>query len=402
MKPDAMTRRVIRQHKAAERGWVFLAAVITLTVLLFLGASLIERAQQAVYRTAIDNRSARAFQLAEAGLHQSLWALNQPNGWLTYTGQTKTALAGGFVEVTIAPPPAERGVLTDRLRLVARGYLPGANGTARVPRRIHAIVGKDPRYFSYAVFGTEQVTIGNGTVTVLADSYTSDDGAYGGGNVTANADIGTNSTAANAVQILPLGEVHGKVTVGPGAPAPELCVDNKGTITGEIVSAEAANLLPNITSVPSEAIELGDVWLDGSDELVLNAGSYHVTDLDMFGASQITCNGEVVIYIDQTTDAGSPDVRIGGRGIANTSQIPSNLILYCLDDVTTISISGSAAFYGGIYAPNAAITLNSGEVYGSLVGRRVTMNGATSHVHYDEALRDHANPHALVRAWHGM
>jgi len=145
--------------------------------------------------------------------------------------------------------------------------------------------------------------------------------------------------------------------------------------------------------------ELGDIWLDSNEELVLDAGSYHMTDLDLFGSAQITCNGKVVIYIDQTSDAGSPDIRIGGKGIVNTSQIPANLVLYCCDDVVDITISGNGTLYGGIYAPQADITMNSGEVYGSVVGRTVTMNGADSHLHYDEALRDHANPHAIIRSW---
>jgi cytoskeletal protein CcmA (bactofilin family) len=261
------------------------------------------------------------------------------------------------------------------------------------------ITHKEPRYFEFAIFGNDQVTVGNGTVTVKADSYTSDDGSYGGSNVTQNADIGTNSTAADAVTILPQGEVHGNVQVGCGAAAPDLCVDNKGIITGEISALDNPSNLPSITSFPSGAIELGDVWLDYNQELVLNEGTYHMTDLDVFGSAQVTCNGKVVIYIDQTTDTATPDVRVGGNGIVNTSQIPANLIIYCASDVTKITISGNGAVYGGIYAPNAAITISSGQVFGSVVGRTVTLNGANSHIHYDEALRDHVNPNAVIRSW---
>jgi len=386
------------RHRPGEHGSIFLLALLILTVLFLLGASLIERSIAAVAHAATENRSAKSFQLAEAGVHKALWALNQPNGWLTYTGDSDLDLATGTVDIAVTPPPSQRGVFTESLYIISSAHLPGPNGGQRSPCTIRMITHKDPRYFSYAVFGDQRVTVGNGIVTVKADSYTSDDGAYGGSNVGAKADIGTNSTAADAVTILPQGEVHGNITVGAGAAAPDLCVDNKGTVTGDIAALDVPNLLPSIPSVPPGAIELGDIWLDNTQTLVLDAGTYHMTDLDMFGSSQITCNGQVTLYIDMTTDS-TPDLRIGGNGIVNTSQIPSNLTIYCLEDVVNITVSGNAALYAGIYAPQADIVLNSGELYGSVIGRSVTLNGATAHIHYDQALRDHANPRAIMRSW---
>jgi len=387
-----------RRHRPGEHGSIFLLALLILTVLFLLGASLIERSIAAVAHAATENRSAKSFQLAEAGVHKALWALNQPNGWLTYTGDSDLDLATGTVDIAVTPPPSQRGVFTESLYIISSAHLPGPNGGQRSPCTVRMITHKDPRYFAYAVFGDQRVTIGNGTVTVKADSYTSDDGTYGGSNVGAKADIGTNSTAADAVTILPQGEVHGNVTVGAGAPSPSGCVNNKGIITGDIAALGVPNLLPSIPSVPPGAIELGDIWLDANDELVLDAGTYHMTDLDLFGSSQITCNGQVTLYIDMTTDS-TPDLRIGGNGIVNTSQIPSNLTIYCLEDVPNITVSGNAALYAGIYAPQADIVLNSGELYGSVIGRSITLNGATAHVHYDQALRDHANPRAIMRSW---
>ena len=386
------------RHRPGEHGSIFLLAVVILIVLLAIGASLVERSIAAVARAATDNRSAKSFQLAEAGVHKALWALNQPNGWLTYDGDSDLNLATGTVDIAVTPPPSQRGVFTESLYIISSAHLPGPNGGQRSPCTVRMITHKDPRYFSYAVFGDQSVTVGNGTVTVKADSYTSDDGSYGGSNVGASADIGTNSTAADAVTVLPQGEIHGNVTVGAGAAAPELCVDNNGSITGDIAALDVPNILPSIPSVPAGAIELGDIWLGGTDELVLDAGTYHMTDLDMFASAQITCNGQVTLYIDVTSDF-TPDIRIGGNGIVNTSQIPSNLTIYCLEDVPSITVSGNAALYAGIYAPQADIVLNSGELYGSVIGRSVTLNGATAHVHYDQALRDHANPRAVMRSW---
>jgi hypothetical protein len=385
-------------YRPTQRGSVFLLAIVILVVILTLGASLIERAQTAVYRASVENRSVRAFHLAEAGVHKAIWELNQPNGWLTYAGESAVQLPGGFVDVSITPLPADRGVYTTHATIIATGYLPAAGGGMRYPSTIRAITYKEPRYFDYAVFGQDQVTIGNGTVALSADSYDSDDGDYDPGTATDDADVGTNSTAVDAVWVRPLGSVNGDIFVGADAASPDLCVNNMGTITGDILALDDPLVLPSV-NIPSGLIELGDVWLDAEQELVLNEGMYHLTDLDLFGSARIVCNGKVVLFVDESTDAATPDIRIGGNGIVNTSQIPANCVLYCSHDVVSVEISGNAAFYGGIYAPNADIALNAGDVFGALIGRTVTLNGANSAVHYDTALRDNISPYALMRSW---
>lgn len=387
------------RYRRGERGTVFLLAMAILTVLLFLGASLIERAESNLARATADSRYARSFHLAEAGIHKALWELNQPSGWLSYQGQEPVSMGEGFFEVTVSPSPGERGVFTERLTVLSTGYMRAPGNGRRLPARIQVIATKEPKYFAYAVYGKDKVTIGNGTVTVRADSYDSTMGEYGPGNTSAQADVGTGSTAANAVEILPQGEVHGSITVGAGATNPAGCVSNKGLITGMISAAQTPNYLPSITRVPPGAIELGDVWLEANQELVLSEGTYHATDIDVSGNAKITCNGKVVIYVDESSDPNTPEIRIGGNGFVNTSRLPSNLVLYCLSDVVRVDITGNGTFYGGIYAPQAAITLGSGVVYGSLVGRTVTLNGATAHVHYDEALRDQSNPKVLMASW---
>ncbi len=385
-------------YRSTQRGSVFLLAIVILVVILTLGASLIERAQTAVYRAGVEGRSTRAFHIAEAGIHKAVWELNQPNGWLTYAGESGVQIPGGFVDISIEPAPADRGVYTTHATIIATGYLPGAGGGMRYPSTIRAITYKEPRYFDYAVFGQDQVTIGNGTVSLYADSYDSDDGDYDPSTATDDANIGTNSTAVDAVWIKPLGSVSGDVYVGAGAASPDLCVNNLGTITGDILALDDPLLLPSV-NIPSGLIELGDVWLENDQQLVLNEGMYHLTDLDIFGSARVVCNGKVILFMDESTDALNPDIRIGGNGIVNSSQIPANCVLYCADDVVSIEIGGNGAFYGGIYAPNADITLNAGEVFGAIIGSTVTLNGVNSAVHYDTALRDNVSPYALMRSW---
>ncbi len=393
-----MASRLQTGCRHREHGSIFLLAMVILAVILILGASLMERAQTAVDRASARNRQERAFQLAEGGIQKALWELNQPNGWLLYPGDSDLSLQGGTVDITVSPPPSQRSVFTDTVVVVSTGLLPSAQVGRTHSCAVRMITHKDARYFEYALFGDQSVTVGNGTVTLKADSYTSDDGSYGGTNLGAGANIGTNSAAANAIKILPQGEVHGDVKVGAGAADPNACVDNKGLITGTVSALPVTNVMPNVL-IPSDAVNLGDIWLDLDQELVLNEGVYRMTDLDIFGNARVVCNGKVVLYIDQTSDTLTPDVRVGGNGIVNTSQIPANLTIFCCPDVRTIQVTGNAAIYAGIYAPQADFTLNAGDIYGSIVGKSIYLNGTKANIHYDEALKDHTNPNAVMRSW---
>jgi hypothetical protein len=386
-------------YRCRERGSVFLLAMMILIVILVLGASLIERSQTAVDRASARSRSTRAFHLAEAGIQKALWEFNQPDGWLTYAGDTELPLQGGTVDITVSPPPPDREVFTDSLVVVSTSDLPSPQGGRRHSCAIRVITHKDQNYFDYAIFGDQKVTIGNGTVTLTADSYTSDDGPYGGGNVGAAAGIGTNSTASDAVEILPQGEAHGDIFVGAGAADPSACVENNGTITGSISAFSAPVTLSSITSVPPEAVYLDNIILTGNDTLTLEEGVYWTRDMTISGKAQLICNGEVELYIDQSLDA-TPDIYIGGKGMANASGIPADFTLYVLTNVpTSIRLCGEGALYGGIYAPTADIEINSGEVYGSVIGRSVTLNGSNSHIHYDEALKADDGAKAKIRSW---
>jgi len=370
-------------RRRREHGSVFLLAIVVLTVLFLLGASLIERAQTAVYRASIDNASAKSFQLAEGGIHAAIWALNQPNGWLTYSGEAATALPGGFVTVTLLPVPADRAG-SPRVTLLSTGWVPGPNGTQHCPQTLRVVSYWEPDYFDFAIFGDKQVGVGNGDVNVWNEGDVSD--------------VGTNGTSSDAVAVGPEGEVNGNVVVGLGATAPNLCVDNKGVITGAISALDSPKIMLPVPGVPEGAIELGAVKLSGGT-LTLNEGVYHMTDLSMGGSAKIQCNGKVEVYLGSEGIAKVIKPNIGGQGIANTSQLPSNLLIYCLDNVVNLAVGGNGVLYGAIYAPRANIDLNAGDVYGSLIGQSVKINGADCTVYYDDRLSEDTEPHAAIRSW---
>ncbi|MBN1628698.1 MAG: hypothetical protein JW990_02945, partial [Thermoleophilia bacterium] len=368
------------------RGAIFLLALLVLVVIFILGASLIERAQTSVSNAAADNRAAASFHFAEAGVQRAVWSLSQPNAWFTYAGESALSLPGGFVDIGVTPAPSARLLDTQVLTILATGWVPGPHGTRRYPCTIRVLTHWEPDLFSFAVFGGESVVVQNGQIRSL--------------NPGNPADIGTNGNVAKCVQVSPEGLVEGNVIVGFDAANPISCVDNKGILGGVVDKLDQYKQLQSVPGLPDGAVALGEVALSGEEELVLEAGTYHVTSLAVSGSAKVTCNGKVDLYVGAESGVSElVDISIGGNGIVNTSAIPSNLTVYCFDNVATVDICGNGALYGALYAPNSVVTLNAGDLYGALVGRQVVMNGNDSTIYYDESLSDETKPCAAVRSW---
>lgn len=125
---------------------------------------------------------------------------------------------------------------------------------------------------------------------------------------------------------------------------------------------------PSGTPTYIEIYVIGDVGVKGSGQIVLQPG---VNAKIYFG--------------------GNVDVQ--GNGIINTNNQPLDLQLYGIqptDNVShTVVLGGNAKISAALYAPNHDVSVNgagnAGHIYGSIVGKTVTMNGV-SNLHYDEAM----------------
>jgi hypothetical protein len=82
-------------------------------------------------------------------------------------------------------------------------------------------------------------------------------------------------------------------------------------------------------------------------------------------------------------------IDLGGSGMVNNTSLPINTTIWGTKpagSVQTVTVGGSAAFKGTIYAPNGNISVTgSGGVYGALIGNTVTLSGSGD-VHFDVQL----------------
>jgi hypothetical protein len=158
-------------------------------------------------------------------------------------------------------------------------------------------------------------------------------------------------------------------------------------------------------TVPT-VVYASDVNLSGAAQLQINGPVILVITT---GNLSVTSNAQIVIANTQppALGGGGPNVslevhlesgnmNLDGGGIANGTMIPERLTIIGTRQTggpRTIEMGMNTPFYGVIYFPNAALTVNgSPTIYGSLVANSITFNGSPT-IHYDMSLR---TPDGLV------
>lgn len=200
---------------------------------------------------------------------------------------------------------------------------------------------------SAVVANTTNIIVNAGAVI---DSYDSSVGAYGAPNVGASAVLQAGTTVLKNGGI-----VRGSVIQNAPAGFPALAAPN------------------NATKLPLGASTPGSINLNGPGVgLILQPGNYVVRDLNINGQGGlgIVGTGEVRIWVTGSLNLG---------GGVNKTSIPRNLALI-LPSSGWVNLNGGE-FHGLLYAPLANVNLG-GKIFGTVVGRSVTLNSGAA-VHFD-------------------
>lgn len=354
-----------------QRGITLITSVLVVIVLSILSLALMSRHSIFIQSTERNQNKIVAFNAAEAGVDKAITQLVSNTSYAGVSSFTSLDAAGtqGGYAVTVGNSDENGTAFTssDYRLITAVGHSPSlaasysatscpttSTGTRGYEcREILAYVELDDTAFEYAIFGETSVTF-NGA-SGLIDSYDSSDGAYGGANVFSNGDVAYDGTYTN----------------------------NNTTINGDIVANPNIACDPGSTTLPS----LGALTLNGNHNVTLAAGTYHFSSITVTGNASITCTGAVTIYVDG-------EVSITGNGITTSGNNPTNLMIVATSDAD-VTVGGSAAFYGAIYAPDSAVTSNAGEYYGAVISDTFAQNGI-GNVHYDEDLGDMPTPCTTV------
>lgn len=290
-----------------------------------------------------------------------------------------------------------------------------AVSSPQVSRRIEAIV-RPVSSFDQAIMSVGTIDLTNQNIVV--DSYDSTDptkstnGLYDVAKRQENGDIATDGAVIDAGNA----HIYGDVATNSGT------VVGAANVTGterddfyqEPIPVGAPSWtsfnstvtnVTNTTTLTANAIsgasaaryQLSSISLSGGKTLTL-AGNpdgsqtyieiYVTGDISFSGSSQLIIQPGVTakIYF-----AGNVDV--AGNGILNTNNQAADLQLFGIQPNDNgsrhVNLGGNGQIIAAIYAPNHDVTINgggtNGHVFGSVVGRTVTMTGVTN-LHYDEML----------------
>lgn len=373
--------------KSGEKGFILVTTFLLLMSLSTIAAAIFMQ-NIGFFKTADRNqKKITAFNLAEAGFDTGFRYLK--------TGTVSTyPYASGYVSMNSG---STRGgynlTITDMgsgiKKIVSRGYSPSqTSATEAVENRDvtgYVNVTNKP-IFDNAVFGTSTVILDG---PVLIDSYDSSLGSYGGTNIGIDGHVATDATAAASVTLKKTVIINGDMTTGVGS-NPSTVISNPGgaAIAGTISAATSVVSPQTIsTSIPSS----GALDLSGSTTQTLTTGTYRFDSINLSGSATLQASGPVVIYVDGA-------VTLGGN-VSTASSKPSNMIIY-VTGTSDVTLSGSVAFYGALYAPNSTVQVSgSGDIYGAMVAKNYNHNGSGD-VHYDVSLKSAVTMQVVnIRAW---
>jgi hypothetical protein len=345
---------------------------------------------------------------AEAGLGESFVALQHGRNGNLGTADLPVELAGGQVFVTAQTfGPAGKFV-----RVTSVAHVGTSEASAELILRDNV-----DSMFVWSAFGDRKLDLAS---QAKVDSYDSTLGTYAsqvahgsGSNAWArdNGNIGSNGN----VSIKQNGKVFGDAVPGENS---ALTVIGNATVSGATANATEPFDFPPV-EVPTIASSGNKTF---NSNTTLPSGSYHyaatVTDTNI----TLTVKGPATLVFDSfemrsrsnlrvDSTLGPVDIYVMNDFVmrSNTLLASNNLdpravrlkllsdnvvnpeIIVDLDDVL---FESNAQLYGTLYAPDAAIKIDSNfEVFGSVIAEEVSL-ASNSRVHYDEALGRVLNPGA--------
>lgn len=234
-----------------------------------------------------------------------------------------------------------------------------------------AIATQNSTKFPYAVVGMNSINMSGGT---FVDSYNSAQGSYGGSNIAQRGDAATNGTITLSGSAL----IKGNATAGQGYSIGGGTVGVTGTkTTGG--SSLTYSPLPAPTTYNNNGLG-SSLSVTGSSTVSMSPGTYLFSTLKTSGSGKIKISGPTTIYV-------SGSVSLSGAGIISGTQNPADLTIILTSTATSVVLSGSAYFYGVVYAPKATLSISgASQFFGAFVGKTISLTGS-GQIHRDENLK---------------
>jgi Tfp pilus assembly protein PilX len=295
---------------------------------------------------------------------------------------------------------------SQRWQITSRGSIGGVRpASVQVVLTVARTVTLSP---AYAIFATSSVCAaismsGNSST----DSFDSSLGTYAATHQNSRGDVGTNGNVkmGGSTQVWGTLSSPNPGTGSCSGGSQTALTGSSGAVSGGLIHLSGPQNFPTppeptptppttAFNIPSSPYTLapgtyGNVMAGGHKTINVSTGTYNVNSIVLSGSSSIVVTSGPVIFNVGGSGVSTP-IDFGGGSTANLSGIPSNLQFNYGGTGHIVLSSGGTQSYEVLNAPNSDVTVSGGgDVYGSILGRTVTLGGGTS-VHFDRALQSGA------------
>lgn len=415
----------MKDNMRHKRGLGIIAAIIIMLVMAVMGVTLASLLGTNAQSSVNYMQSQQAFYLAESGIQSALFALksNSTQANWTTAGWTGTYPAGPMQLAATLSGHGDYNVTIDLSvpkspHITSTGYIPNRN-TSNAAKRVVDVYAQNTNLLGqYAGFAGGSG--GGSTIAVsmngqsYTDSYNASIGRYNvNGNIGQQGDVGTNADIATSGQA----DINGNATTGPSG-----TFSNQAAVSGTIahnsnVTLPAVVVPASLTSLPSS----GSISVTGQGTQALASGNYKYSSISTSGQATLTITGPANIYLTGSSSISSSgqsqiaisassagpviiyadgNISASGQGFLNNTYLPANLQIYGSNASSqNITLSGQAAFYGLIYAPEGNLSISGqGGAFGSFIGDQLTMSGQAA-IHHDVSLASLTMPSWMPGGW---
>ena len=389
-----------RRIHSKRRGSVSIAALLIVMAIAGLMVAFIQVGLSFTREQSSRLDREQAFELAEAGLAESLYAMR----------------LGGTGNVGTRALPATHGhgviwtTVTDIGNDIKRVESCSMYGRERIALELLVFHFEAPLPTT-ALFSHDNLFI---EANVLIDSFDSALGDYatqlaamGGDHVGDGAVVQTNGSLA----IAPSTEIYGDAHPG---------MDSTSTVAGSSSVSGSLEPMPMVRAMPPVSvppIPSSGAYATSALNEVLPAGDFNFSSLTIGTGDSLTLTGPSRIVLGDWTlrsnsafhiDAAAGDVEIyisGALDLASNSSITTSnasaipLSLFFTGGPTQVaSLKSNSEFHGTIYAPEGRVEVSSHfEVFGAIAASEIECNSNVK-IHFDEALHTVSLEHDFIAA----
>jgi len=384
----------------ARRGSLLLMVSLMLAATAVLALCMTRMHLSSAKEQHASQQEVRVELLADAALSRSYVEVQNGRSGVLGSAQAPVALDGGKAYVTATP----FGPSNTFLRLDAVG----TNGKTKATSELVLKSNADPRDI-WAAFGIDYLNLSS---QAKVDSYDSALGTYAAQNVHGSGSNSSALTNGNTgsdgnINMSQNSLVFGNAQAGPGY--------TTSVLGNAAVSGTTAPMLTSITwppvTLPVNPLA-GNTPFNSNAAVTSGTHAYGTTTLG--NNVQLTVTGPATLVFDSLTLRTGSAIIVNAAGgpvslyVVNNLVMNSNTTIHATDykpagvqmnllsdnifdpnvqvALDTVTFNSNSSLYGTIYAPTAAVVIDSNfEVYGGVIARRVDLR-SNSRVHYDQEL----------------